>query len=166
MQLYTSISRSFEGDETPYLAQHDLFAQVPELAKDILTPDYCCVGSCGEPLLNAWFGPGGTVTPLHHDPYHNLLCQVVGTKRVLLYPHNSGDYSSNISRMYPHTDPLLFNTSQVDPENLEIIKFPLFSDVSGLVATLKPGDMLFIPRGWWHHVRALEVSFSVSFWWD
>ena len=35
---------------------------------------------------NAWLGPRGTVTPLHRDPYHNVLCQAWGTKRFLLYP--------------------------------------------------------------------------------
>lgn len=30
---------------------------------------------------------------------------------------------------------------------------------------LEPGQMLFIPPGWWHYVRSTTVSFSVSFWW-
>ena len=30
---------------------------------------------------------------------------------------------------------------------------------------LEPGDGLYIPLGWWHYVRSLDVSFSVSFWW-
>jgi lysine-specific demethylase 8 len=31
---------------------------------------------------------------------------------------------------------------------------------------LGPGDCLYIPVGWWHYVRSLTVSFSVSFWWN
>lgn len=43
--------------------------------------------------------------------------------------------------------------------------FPAFPRVPLLEAFLGPGDMLYIPPGWWHHVRSLAPSFSVSFWW-
>ena len=55
--------------------------------------------------LNAWFG-ARTVSCLHHDPDHNLLCQVVGSKSVRLY------HSSESHRLYPHAG-MMSNTSQV-----------------------------------------------------
>lgn len=91
--------------ETPppmgYLAQHQLLEQVPALKHDIITPDYCALlldideqqsiassvqenngpQQGNDPdavLINAWLGPVGTVSPLHHDPYYNILAQVTG----------------------------------------------------------------------------------------
>ncbi|XP_062192148.1 lysine-specific demethylase JMJ30-like isoform X3 [Phragmites australis] len=59
-----------------YLAQHPLFDQIKELREDITVPEYCYAGGGELQSLNAWFGPHGTVTPLHHDTHHNLFAQV------------------------------------------------------------------------------------------
>lgn len=59
-----------------YLAQHQLLEQVPALRRDICTPDYIALGEQGLDSVHAWFGPAGTVTPLHQDPQHNFLAQV------------------------------------------------------------------------------------------
>ncbi|PHU07447.1 Lysine-specific demethylase 8 [Capsicum chinense] len=61
--------------ETMYLAQHQLFDQIQELRQDIVIPDYCFTGGGEIRSLNAWFGPAGIVTPLHHEPHHNILAQ-------------------------------------------------------------------------------------------
>lgn len=150
------------GDARGYLAQHQLFEQIPELKDDIRLPDYCCLGAGDEDdvTVNAWFGPGGTVSPLHHDPQQNFLAQVVGSKYVRLYSPEDGD------KLYPHQSPLLHNTSQVEVENPDAERFPRFSEAPYLECLLQPGDVLFIPVQHWHYVRALELSFSVSFWWS
>ncbi|KAK7168107.1 hypothetical protein R3I94_002226 [Phoxinus phoxinus] len=145
-----------------YLAQHQLFDQVPELKEDIRIPDYCCLGEGDEDdiTINAWFGPGGTVSPLHQDPQQNFLAQVVGRKYIRLY---SPEETKNL---YPHQSQLLHNTSQVEVENPDLVKFPDFSRASYQECVLRPGDVLFIPLQHWHYVRSLELSFSVSFWWS
>ena len=48
-------------------------------------------------LIHFWFGPSTTQSPLHHDPYHNLLCQVHGYKYVRLYPY----YQPTTGSLYP-----------------------------------------------------------------
>ena len=50
--------------------------QVPQLGDDVCIPDYCYTGDDEDVDINVWIGPGGTVSPLHTDPKHNLLCQV------------------------------------------------------------------------------------------
>ncbi|KAK5884560.1 hypothetical protein CesoFtcFv8_018367 [Champsocephalus esox] len=145
-----------------YLAQHQLFDQIPELKADIRPPDYCCLGEGDEEdiTVNAWFGPGGTVSPLHQDPQQNFLAQVVGSKYIRLYSPEDTD------KLYPHQSQLLHNTSQVDVENPDPERFPEFAKAPYLECVLQPGDVLFIPVQHWHYVRSLELSFSVSFWWS
>jgi hypothetical protein len=158
----------------PYLAQHALFDACPQLAQDIATPDYifCNAGAAG-PLphvtTQAWLGPQGTYTPFHTDPTHNMLAQVVGIKRVrLLAPQATPCMHA--------APPPLQNTSTAPrgaftcPATAAAAAstHPLLQQcpVKAMEAVLGPGDMLFIPQGWWHECEALSPSFSVSFWWD
>lgn len=143
-----------------YLAQHPLFEQIQELRRDIVIPDYCFAGGSELRSLNAWFGPAGTVTPLHHDPHHNILAQVVGKKYVRLYP------ASLLEELYPHPEFMLRNSSQVDLDNIDEKEFPNVHDLEFLDCVLEEGEMLYIPPRWWHYVRSLTTSFSVSFWWS
>eukprot|EP00047_Mylnosiga_fluctuans_P012171 m.24718 g.24718 ORF g.24718 m.24718 type:complete len:165 (+) comp4048_c0_seq2:326-820(+) len=157
--IRSALLTSDDGPPAGYLAQHTLFDQVPSLARDIYTPDYCVLGENGLEQTNAWLGPKGTVSPLHHDPARNLLAQVVGAKYLRLYA------PATTLRLYPHPDTLLHNTSMVDVEAPDLARFPLFADAPYLEAVLLPGEMLYIPPHYWHYVRSLSVSFSVSFWW-
>ena len=69
--------------------------------------------------------------------------------------------------VYPASDdPLLLNTSQVDVENVDKEKFPLFQRANQITAVLNPGDMIYIPPKCWHFVKSLDPSFSISFWFD
>ncbi|XP_058798769.1 bifunctional peptidase and arginyl-hydroxylase JMJD5 isoform X2 [Phymastichus coffea] len=155
---------SKKNEQVGYLAQHELFDQIPELKNDFTIPDYCSFSDKDDgeymPNINAWFGPEGTVSPLHHDPKNNLLCQVFGCKRVILYsPKDS-------LNLYPYNTRLLSNTAQIDPYNADVVKYPDFQKARGFMCYLTPGDILFIPPKWWHHIVGLSTSFSVSFWWD
>ncbi|MEZ4394211.1 MAG: cupin-like domain-containing protein [Polyangiales bacterium] len=93
-----------------------------------------------------WFGPGGTVTPLHHDTSNIVLCQMYGEKRVTLAAPWEPALEATRRGVY----------STLDPEAREL------PDALFRRTTLGPGDALFIPAGWWHHVRALSVSISLG----
>jgi len=148
----------FRGDASSYLAQHQLFDQIPRLRRDVGTPDYCCLGDA-MPTLNAWLGPAGTKSPLHFDRYHNLLCQAVGSKYVRLYAPSQSD------ALYPRSSEDVHAVSSriVDVDSAS--EFPLFSDAPYVDVVLRAGEMLYIPPKWWHYIESQEPSFSVSFWW-
>jgi len=168
--------------DTGYLAQHSLFSQIPQLREDIHIPDFCYVKApkppgnvqttspLEEPLLNAWFGPRGTVSPLHTDPYANILAQVVGSKYIRLYS------PAETKRVFPRgmenggVD--MSNTSRAEVEadgggkGLSKEEQGVWRKAEYVECVLRAGECLYIPAGWWHYVRGLETSFSVSFWWN
>ncbi len=100
-----------------------------------------------------WFGPAGTVTPLHHDSVNVLFNQIDGWKHFILVP------SLEIHRVYNN----LAVYSQVDPLNPDLGQYPLFAGAQQIHLDVGPGQTLFIPAGWWHHVESTEASISISF---
>ena len=122
------------------------------------------------PLLDAavaprlWFGTAIT-TPAHFDESHNIACCVAGRRRFTLFP------TSQIANLYvgpldhaPAGTPL----SLVDFANPDFDRFPRFREAlaNAQVALLEPGDAIYIPPLWWHHVHSLErVNMLVNYWW-
>ncbi len=103
-----------------------------------------------------WIGPAGTKTSLHHDLTNNFLVQITGRKRVILAA--------------PSETPNLYNDHHVfsqipdvtDPD-LDLARFPRLANVVFHDVLLEPGEVLFIPVGWWHQVEALDFSVSMTF---
>eukprot|EP00928_Gymnodinium_smaydae_P099799 TRINITY_DN9626_c1_g1_i1.p1 TRINITY_DN9626_c1_g1~~TRINITY_DN9626_c1_g1_i1.p1 ORF type:complete len:354 (-),score=60.55 TRINITY_DN9626_c1_g1_i1:39-1100(-) len=183
------LSASADG-ETAYLAQHDLFAQIPALKDGIKTPVYC-----GNELsvVNAWLGTGGTVTRAHYDSYDNIFVQLTGRKYVRLIAPDQGHLMYRVTRnskkpvkrarldsagtsahgastaaeeVAEANDELAQGNMSAVP-NLETYdreKFPLLAEAAYSEVVLDAGDALYIPAGHWHYVRSLSTSFSVSFW--
>jgi hypothetical protein len=92
-----------------------------------------------------WFGPAGTTTSLHHDTSNILLCQIYGTKTVRLGDPCDPALVERARGVYSEIDPL----AEPDAARLHVIE-------------LGPGDALFLPVGWWHHVTAHDVSISIA----
>lgn len=112
-----------------------------------------------------WLGPSGTRSPLHQDPYHNLYTQIFGSKTLWLYPATTPR-----EWLYISSNPMQENTSTVPVEDVDVrAKFPNFTMAQrqdgAAVVRVGPGDALFLPKGWWHYVRADTKALSVSFWW-
>lgn len=95
-----------------------------------------------------WFGPAGTVTSLHHDTSNIFFFQVVGRKRFRLYAPDEPALLGHARGVY----------SSLDPERPDAL-----AGAWGYDEVIAPGDALFLPVGWWHHVRALDLSISVAF---
>lgn len=117
---------------------------------DDLSPDPAIIDRARLPGSTAlWVGPAGTVTPLHHDTSNILFAQLRGRKRFVLAPPSETSLLRRARGVY----------CDLDPEGTD----PDWAAVRSSVVTLAPGEALFLPVGWWHHVRALDVSVSFAF---
>jgi hypothetical protein len=125
---------------------------LPALREDFdLLPEYLDREAASERFF-FWFGPAGTVTPVHHDLTNNFMAQVVGRKQIkLLSPLNHPN-------VYNH----LHCYSEVDLDNIDLERHPQFRHVKIHDITLHPGELFFLPVGWWHHVRGLDVSITLT----
>ena len=115
-----------------------------------------------EPRL--WVGTA-IVTPAHFDESHNIACCVAGRRRFTLFP------IEQIENLYigpldhaPTGTPM----SLVDFAKPDFERFPRFREAlaHARVAELIPGDAIYMPPLWWHHVRSLEpFNMLVNYWW-
>jgi hypothetical protein len=122
------------------------------------------------PLLDAavqpriWLGSAIT-TPTHLDEWHNIGCVVSGRRRFTLFP------PEQIANLY--IGPLDFAPtgapmSLVKLHEPDLERYPKFRDALAAAqsAELAPGDAIYIPPLWWHHVESLEsFNLLVNYWW-
>lgn len=100
-----------------------------------------------------WFGPAGTVTPLHHDTIMLFHTQVVGRKRWRFISPLETHRLYNYSGVF----------SPIDLDNIDWQRYPDFAGVKVLEIVVEPGETVFLPLGWWHQVTSLDVCISFSF---
>lgn len=112
-----------------------------------------------------WIGNAVTVWT-HYDLSANVACVVAGKRRFTLFP------PEQLVNLY--VGPLDFTlagqpVSLVDLEAPDYDRYPRFREAlaHAQVAELAPGDALFIPNLWWHHVKSLDrFNVLVNYWWD
>lgn len=154
MSMAEFVGRLADTQGVSYLHQIPLklFADLPSTFNfDAVLPP-----NSGRPAMYLWLGSCGTRSGLHFDRFDNINVQIYGRKHVyLVAPEQS-------SCLYPFGDNV--EKSQVDPDHPGLAQFPRFADVRPFTAIMEPGEMLFIPRLWWHHIRSLEPAINVNCW--
>ena len=105
-----------------------------------------------------WLGPAGTVTPLHCDYDDNLFAQIWGSKRIFLAPPHHDEF------LYPREANAILFGSPFDPEAPDYERYPLARQAALIEVLVEAGDMLYVPAGWYHQVRALTFSLSSNRW--
>ncbi|KQY35933.1 transcription factor jumonji jmjc domain-containing protein [Caulobacter sp. Root487D2Y] len=152
------IERLLGDPAAPFVAIQmlPLATHLPAFVRDNPMP---LVASKAMPRL--WIG-GAVRTQTHNDRDHNLACVIAGRRRFVLFP------PTQVANLYvgPLDNPPPL--SLVDPEAPDLARFPRYRDAytAAQVAWLEPGDALFVPKYWWHHVTSLDpYNAMVNAWW-
>ena len=134
----------------------DPIKYAPKLLEDYISPKKL-MGGFLDKYPNMFFGGKGSVTFLHFDidMAHIFHTHFNGRKHVLLF-----DYKWR-ERLYqiPYAT---YALEDYDIENPDLTKFPALDGVEGIECFLEHGDTLFMPTGWWHWMKYLDGSFSIS----
>ncbi|MDG2524170.1 cupin-like domain-containing protein [Stenotrophomonas sp. HITSZ_GD] len=120
--------------------------------------------STRDPLFSVWVG-NRTRIAAHQDVPDNIACVAVGHRRFTVFPP---DQLRNLYIGPLDLTPAGQPVSLVDFAAPDPARFPRFAEAlaHAQVAELEPGDAIFIPSLWWHHVEGLD-SFNVllNYWW-
>ncbi|PCH41201.1 Clavaminate synthase-like protein [Wolfiporia cocos MD-104 SS10] len=170
-----------------YTAQYfDLSAEAETSEYGPLREDVPCENLwCSDALdkspdaVNLWIGNSASVTSIHSDPYENIYTVVRGAKHFTLFPPTEGWCLSE--RTYPHASyvrsqatgqlelvpsppgtPGVRWSSVLDPTNSSALP----AEVHPISITVRAGETLYLPAGWWHYVRQSEVTIAVNYWYD
>ena len=139
----------------------NIFDHAPELIQDFTWPEHLMKGFVKKyPML--FTGGQGSITHMHFDIdlSHILHTQFSGRKRVLMFPF------SEQYKLYRKPFEVLsladFSNYYRESDNPDYEQFPALKYAEGFDFILEPGDTLFMPAGYWHHMEYLESGFAMS----
>lgn len=167
------VLNSSRENPAPYLRNEVLREKFPELVADInprlkyFGPNWMARRFRSREInkelhrgaeIEFYLGGNGRGFPvLHWDGLHThaFLMQIYGRKQFFVFGPDQTPF------LYPQENSR--NVSLVkDIENPDLERFPLFANARSTTFVLEPGEMLFIPSGWWHTTRMLSPSISLS----
>ena len=125
--------------------------------------DFAAHGVQAPPSI--WIGNRVTAS-CHYDVPNNIACCTVGRRRFIVFP------PEQIANLYPgplEPTPGGQVVSVLDFANPDFERYPRFREAlsAGQSAVLEPGDAIFIPSMWWHHVQGLDAfTVLVNYWWS
>ncbi|EGR44500.1 uncharacterized protein TRIREDRAFT_70310 [Trichoderma reesei QM6a] len=160
-----------------YIAQ-SLLPDLPRpLQNDVPTPEILSRVGRGDIYSSSiWLGTEPTYTPLHRDPNPNLFCQLCSSKVVRLLPPATGHelYHQVQMTLRGSGNSRIRSTEMMEGEERELLHGAVWEneDETGSTeiqeVTLRAGDALFIPKGWWHSIKSERfdgnLNGSVNWW--
>jgi lysine-specific demethylase 8 len=146
--------RSSDPDQPVYLNQNDCDSAYPGSRDDLRYDELVTDADTRKP--NIWMGTRGTRSGLHWDMTDNLIAMFLGAKAFVLAPPGRHHllYAS-------HANP---TKSSVDPAQVDWTRFPRLRRAELTVGVLRRGEILLLPRAWWHYFGAIELSINSSIW--
>lgn len=133
----------------------NILKEVPELQKDFTYPDFGIRLFKHVPML--FFGGRDSHTFMHYDiDLANIFhFHFHGEKECILFPQSERKYLYKV----PHS---LITHESIDFSNPDYEQWPALKQARGYKANLKHGDVLYMPEGYWHHMKYITPGFSMS----
>ncbi|WP_190810078.1 cupin-like domain-containing protein [Flagellimonas sp. S3867] len=133
----------------------NILKEVPGLQKDFKYPDFGLRLMKGLPML--FFGGSNSHTFMHYDiDLANIFhFHFEGKKQCILFSQAETKFLYKI----PHS---LITREDIDFANPDLEKWPALKHAKGHIAQLEHGNVLYIPEGYWHHMKYISPGFSMS----
>jgi len=119
---------------------------------DFLVPPSLTCGPIKQNMveIDLWMSGGSTSSLLHKDAFNTLNCLVNGTKEWKLFEYK---YEGSLYKAYEAGDPK-GGFSRINPEAVDLKKYPKVATVPWSFTTVHKGDCLFLPKSMYHQVKS------------